>query len=77
MPGKFIGYLVMSFIALVLFDHYALIFIIGHQAIGGISHYFICKRHGIDFWTCEPESKYLEVTEKWAKGNFGKSKETK
>ena len=71
-PGKFIGYLTISFVLLTLFDHYALIYIIGHQASGVIGHYFICKKHDIDFWTCEPESKYLEVTEKWTKGKLDK-----
>ncbi|MCI5056214.1 MAG: hypothetical protein MRY83_08900 [Flavobacteriales bacterium] len=71
-PGKLIGYLIISFILLILIDHYALLFIIGHQALGGIGHYVICKKHDINFWTCEPEAKYLELTEKWAKGNFKK-----
>jgi len=64
--GKFIAYLIASFILLILVGHYALIFIIGHQALGGIGHYMICKKHGINVWTCQPEEKYLEVTKKWA-----------
>ena len=76
-PGKLIGYMMLSFIALILFGHYALIFIIGHQAIGGVGHYLICKNNNIDFWTCEPESKYLAVTEKWAKGSFDKENQKK
>ncbi len=64
--GKFIAYLIASFILLVLFGHYALIFIIGHQALGGLGHYMICKKHDINFWTCQPEERYLEVTKKWA-----------
>ena len=28
------------------------------------------KKHDIDFWTCEPESKYLELAERWGKGEF-------
>lgn len=71
--GKFIAYITISFVLLTLVGHYALIFIIGHQALGGIGHYIICRKHGIDFWTCEPEEKYLEVTEKWAKGDFSKT----
>lgn len=65
--GKFIAYMTISFVLLILVGHYALIFIVGHQALGGIGHYMICKKYGIDFWTCQPEEKYLEVTEKWAK----------
>ena len=69
-PGKFIAYMAISFVLLILIGHYALIFIIGHQALGGIWHYKICKKHGIDFWTSQPEAKYLKLTEKWAEGNF-------
>lgn len=69
-PGKFISYLIFSFVLLCLIDHYALIFMIGHLSIGVIWHYKACKKHDIDFWTCEPESKYLELAEKWGKGEF-------
>jgi len=72
--GKFIEYITISFVLLTFVGHYALIFIIGHQALGGIGHYLICKKHSIDFWTCQPEEKYLEVTEKWAEGDFRKTK---
>ena len=68
--GKLIAYLLITFVLLLLVDHYAIIFIIGHQALGGIAHYLICKKHNINFWTCKPEEKYLEVTERWASGNF-------
>jgi len=68
--GKFIAYITISFVLLILIGHYALLFIIGHQALGGIGHYLICKKYNIDFWTCQPEEKYLEVTEKWATGHF-------
>jgi hypothetical protein len=71
--GKFISYITISFVLLTLFGLYALIFIVGHQAVGGIGHYVICKKHDIDFWTCKPEEKYLSVTEKWAKGDFKKT----
>jgi hypothetical protein len=73
--GKFIAYMITSFVLVILVKHYALIFIIGHQALGGIAHYKICKKYNIDFWTCKPEEKYLEVTERWAKGDFFKTKE--
>ncbi len=69
--GKFVAYMTISFVLLTLVGHLALIFIIGHQALGGIGHYVICKKHNIDFWTCEPEEKYVEVTEKWARGEIG------
>lgn len=73
-PGKLIAYLIISFVLLLLIGHFALIFIVGHQLLGGIGHYYICKNHDIDFWTCKPEEKYLEVTERWSTGNFRNKK---
>jgi hypothetical protein len=64
--GKLIAYLVISFLLLIYFDHYALIFIIGHQLLGVLGHFMICKKHGINFWTSQPEEKYLEVMERWS-----------
>jgi len=69
-PGKLIAYLLISTCLLIWIGHFALIFIIGHQLSGGIGHFIICKKHGIDWKTCQPEEKYLELTEKWAKGDF-------
>jgi hypothetical protein len=68
--GKLVAYLVITFVLSQLVGHFAIIFIVGHQALGGIGHYYICKKHNIDFWTCQPEEKYIEVTERWAKGNL-------
>ncbi len=76
-PGKLIAYLLITFVLLLTIGHFASIFIIGHQALGGIGHYYICKQHDIDFWTCQPEEKYLEVTERWAAGNFKDNTKTK
>lgn len=69
-PGKLLAYLAISWGLLLWVGHYALIFIVGHQAIGAIGHYRICKKHGIDWRTCQPEEKYLALTEKWARGDF-------
>jgi hypothetical protein len=68
--GKLIAYLGISGILIIWVGHYALIFIIGHQLLGGIGHLVICKKNGIDWKTCQPEEKYLELTNKWAKGKF-------
>ncbi|MFO7524975.1 MAG: hypothetical protein R6W68_05940 [Ignavibacteriaceae bacterium] len=70
--GKLIGYLAISFLLLLWLGHYALIFIIGHQLLGGLGHFIICKKNDIDWVTCQPEEKYIALTEKWAKGNFSK-----
>jgi hypothetical protein len=68
--GKLIAYLFISSVLLISIGHYALIFLFGHQLLGGIGHLIICKKNGIDWRTCQPEEKYLALTEKWAKGNF-------
>ena len=75
--GKLVAFLILSFVLLTLVGHYALIFIVGHQALGGIGHYMICKQHNINFWTCQPEEKYLEVTERWAKDNVARTDKQK
>lgn len=38
--------------------------------IGLIFHIRICQKHEIKWWNCEPTDKYLELQEKWAKGDF-------
>jgi hypothetical protein len=70
--GKFFAYISISFVLLAIIGHYALIFIIGHQLLGGVGHFMICKKHGIDWRTCQPEEKYIALTEKWARGDFSK-----
>lgn len=68
--GKLFAYLIIASILILSIGHYSLIFIIGHQLLGGVGHFMICKKHGIDWKTCQPEEKYIELTEKWAKGDF-------
>lgn len=70
--GKFFAYIFISFVLLATVGHYALIFIIGHQLLGGVGHFMICKKHDINWRTCQPEDKYIALTEKWAKGDFSK-----
>lgn len=68
--GKLISYLIFTTILLIWVGHYAVIFIIGHQMIGWVFYYKICKEHGIDWKTCEPADKYLALMEKWGRGDF-------
>ena len=68
--GKLFAYLLISVVLLLSIGHYALIFIFGHQLLGGIGHIIICKKNGIDWQTCQPEERYIALTEKWAKGDF-------
>lgn len=68
--GKFIFYVAVSTLLTYWLNHYSLLFIIGHPLIGLIFHIKICKKHNINWQTCEPKEKYIELQEKWAKGNF-------
>jgi len=70
-PGKLIFYVAVSFGLVHWFGHWGLIFIIGHPLIGLIFHMRVCKKHDIDWRSCEPREKHLELQEKWAKGDFG------
>ena len=70
-PGKFIFYTTLSFFLTHWINHYSLIFIIGHPLIGMLFHIKACKEHDINWLTCQPRNKYIELQEKWAKGDFG------
>ncbi|MBK6263409.1 hypothetical protein JKA74_00065 [Marivirga sp. S37H4] len=72
-PGKFVFYVGVSFALTYWFGHWALIFILGHPIIGLIFHTKVCRENNINWLSCEPREKYLELQEKWAKGDFTKS----
>ncbi len=72
-PGKFIFYISISFFLVHWFEHWALIFIIGHPLIGLLFHVKVCRENNINWQTCEPVEKYLDLQNKWAKGDFRKS----
>lgn len=76
-PGKFIFYITISFLLIYWFNHYSLIFIIGHPLLGLIFHLKVCKTHDINWKTCEPTEKYIALQEKWAKGDFSKTENKK
>lgn len=71
-PGKFLFYIGVSLGLAYWLGHYSLIFIIGHQLIGLAFHWITCKRHDINWITCEPRERYLALQEQWAKGDFKK-----
>ena len=66
-PGKFIFYNGISYILILWYQEYALFFILGHPIIGLIFHTIVCVKYDINWFTCYPEEKYLELTEKLAK----------
>lgn len=69
-PGKFVFYVGMSALLTYWIGHFSLLFIIGHPLTGLIFHIRVCKKHQINWKTCEPKEKYLALQEKWAKGDF-------
>jgi hypothetical protein len=69
-PGKFIFYLGVSAALVFWLEHFSLMFIIGHPTVGLIFHTSVCKKHGINWWTCEPVEKYLSLQDKWAQGDW-------
>ncbi|WP_347926140.1 hypothetical protein [Pontimicrobium sp. SW4] len=68
--SKFVFYFGMSILLIFWVKHYSLIFIVGHQVLGLVFHIKACKKHDIDWKTCEPKDKYLELHEQWGKGKF-------
>ncbi|BDS10132.1 hypothetical protein [Aureispira anguillae] len=71
-PGKFIFYVGVSTTLVHWFGHWGLLFIVLHPLVGLLFHCKVCKENNIDWLTCEPQEKYLELQEKWAKGDFTK-----
>ncbi len=69
-PGKFLFYTGVSALLTYWWDYYALFFIVGHPALGIFFHSLACRKHGINWLTCEPRAKYIALQEKWAKGDF-------
>ena len=69
-PGKFIFYVAISWALTHWLGHWALIFILGHPLLGFIFHIVVCKKHHIDWRTCQPRDKYLALQTKWSKGDF-------
>jgi len=67
-PGKLFFYLAVSTGLVYYFDYYALLFILGHPLLGLLFHIRICKKHHINWINCEPREKYIELQEKWARG---------
>jgi uncharacterized membrane protein len=64
--GKLAFYLAASAVLSSLVGHWSLIWIIGHPALGIGGHIWWCRQHGIDWLTCEPRERYLELRP-WAR----------
>lgn len=69
--GKAFFYLAVSNLLIAWVGYYSLIFIIGHPLIGLVFHIKVCRQYDIDWVRCVPREKYIELQEKWARGEFG------
>ncbi|WNJ20102.1 hypothetical protein [Pontibacter sp. G13] len=69
-PGKFLFYLSISGVIAHFWGPWSLLFIVGHPLIGLIFHIRACRKHAINWMTCEPIEEYKALQEKWARGEF-------
>ncbi|MDD9942814.1 MAG: hypothetical protein OXU20_17370 [Myxococcales bacterium] len=68
--GKAAVALTLAYFAMVWLGPWGLLIPAVHQSAGIVGHVAICRRHGIDWRTCEPRAQYIALQEKWARGDF-------
>jgi hypothetical protein len=66
--GKLGFYLAGVALLQLLTGKWALIWVIGHPALGIAGHIWWCRRHGINWMTCQPRERYLALRP-WAAGD--------
>ncbi len=59
--GKLLFYLALAVLLSYQFDHWSLLWIIGHPLLGIGGHIWWCQRHGINWLSCRPRAKYLQL----------------
>jgi uncharacterized membrane protein len=59
--GKLLVYLLVTAMLSRTVGHFALIWIIAHPVLGIAGHIWWCRKHGINWLTCEPREKYLAL----------------
>ncbi|MEX2582342.1 MAG: hypothetical protein WD766_03665 [Gemmatimonadota bacterium] len=59
--GKVGFYFLITWILATSLGWWSLVWIIGHPALGAYAHAFWCRKHGIDWLTCEPRDEYLRL----------------
>lgn len=59
--GKLIFYLAVSAALTAWVGGWALIWIVGHQGLGIGGHIWWCRKHGINWITCQPRDQYLAL----------------
>lgn len=69
--GKLARYLLLTGALAHFFGAWSLVYIFGDFGLGLAFHTWVCRKHDIDWWTLAPEERYVALTEKWARGEFG------
>jgi len=59
--GKLIFYLAVAAGLSAWVGHWSLIWIVGHPLLGIAGHVWWCRKHGINWVTCRPRDRYLEL----------------
>lgn len=74
--GKLAFYLVVSWVLSMTAGNWSLIWIVGHPLVGVAAHAWWCRRNGINWVTCEPRDRYLQLRP-WAQADgFSPKNET-
>jgi len=68
--GKAFAALVITYFAMVWLGPWGVLLPLAHQAAGFAGHVVICRRHGINWRTCEPRADYIALQERYARGDF-------
>ena len=71
MGGKLLFYLGVTALLTWWVGYWAFVWIVGHQALGLWGHRWWCGRHGINWLTCQPRDRYLELRPWAAQDGFG------
>ncbi len=69
--GKLVFYLAACWALSMVVGNWSLVWIVGHPLLGILGHAWWCRRHDINWITCEPRDRYLELRP-WAhRDGFG------
>lgn len=73
--GKLFFYLLVSYLLSIWLGNWALIWIVGHPLLGVAGHIWWCRQNSINWLTCQPRERYLELRP-WASSDGFKEKTT-
>lgn len=70
--GKLLVYLGVTGLLSATVGKWALVWIFGHQLLGVAGHIWWCRKHEINWFTCEPRDRYLALRPWAVEDGFGK-----